>query len=78
MQELKDLSTKTELLKECAKEKLSVIGACNYCVPSETDDMTIYGAEVREASDMPATAVALMAMKDDEPIAYMNVDLTAE
>lgn len=76
--ELRDLSIETELLEEYAKEKLSAIYIGNYCVLSEVDNVIVYGAEVREASDMPVTEIVLMAIKDGVPVDYMSIDLMAK
>lgn len=44
----------------------------------EQDDVTVYSAEVAEAIDVPAVGMVFVAVRGNQPIAYMSVDLTAE
>ena len=38
----------------------------------------VYSAEVAEAIDVPAVGMVFVAVRGNQPIAYMSVDLTAE
>lgn len=44
----------------------------------QQDDVTVYSAEIAEANDSPAVGMIFVAIRDNQPIAYMSVDLTAE
>lgn len=45
---------------------------------SEKDDVVVYAAEISEASDVPGEGIIIVAFKENDPIAYMHVDLRAE
>lgn len=44
----------------------------------EIDDVVVYAAEISEASDVPGEGIIFIAFKENEPIAYMHMDLRVE
>lgn len=44
----------------------------------QQDDVTVYSAEIAEAMDTPAVGMIFVAIRDDQPIAYMSIDLTTD
>ena len=40
--------------------------------------MTVYSAEIAEANDSPAIGMIFVAIRDNQPISYMSIDLTSE
>ena len=73
--QLQDLGDETALLEQYARGKSSASFVGQYCVLSENDGVTIYGADVREASDMPPVSYVLMAVKEGKPLAGIHYDL---
>lgn len=44
----------------------------------QQDDVTVYSAEIAEANDSPAVGMIFVAIRDNQPISYMSIDLTSE
>ena len=76
--QIQDLGKETALLKQYAVEKSSASFVGQYCVLSENDGVTIYGADIREADDMPPISLVFMAVKDGKTIAGLYYDLTLD
>lgn len=76
--QIQDLSKETLLVEAYAKEHSSASYVGQYCVLSESDSVTVYGADVREASDVPPVSLVFMAVKDGNQIAGRCYDLTSD
>lgn len=89
-EELGAIDLNTKEFRYCSEEKSwaeeyaqKVFGEGSYYLRAfrgilEQDDVTVYSAEVAEAIDVPAVGMVFVAVRGNQPIAYMSVDLTAE
>ena len=89
-EELGAIDLNTKEFRYCREEKSwaeeyaqKVYGEGSYYLRAfrgilEQDDVTVYSAEVAEAIDVPAVGMVFVAVRGNQPIAYMSVDLTAE
>lgn len=89
-EELGAIDLNTKEFRYCREEKSwaeeyaqKVFGEGSYYLRAfrgilEQDDVTVYSAEVAEAIDVPAVGIVFVAVRGNQPIAYMSVDLTAE
>lgn len=89
-EELGAIDLNTKEFRYCREEKSwaeeyaqKVFGEGSYYLRAfrgilEQDDVTVYSAEVAEAIDVPAVGMVFVAVRGNQPIAYMSVDLTAE
>lgn len=76
--QIEDRSEETALLEQYAREKTSASCVGQYCVLSENGRVTIYGADIREANDMPPVSLALIAVEEGKILAGMYYDLTQD
>lgn len=51
---------------------------CMFRAILEQDDVTVFSANISDGSDACPVGLVFAAFRDDKPIAYMSVDLTAE
>ncbi|MCD8037779.1 MAG: hypothetical protein LUE96_01630 [Lachnospiraceae bacterium] len=77
MGEIRDLSAELSFLKEYVEKEFSgdLIKEAlpwSYCVLAQDNGVVIYGADVREASDMPNMGLAFMAVSDGEAVGFMK------
>lgn len=89
-EELGAIDLNTKEFRYCSEEKSwaeeyaqKVFGEGSYYLRAfrgilEQDDVAVYSAEVAEAIDVPAVGMVFVAVRGNQPIAYMSVDLTAE
>lgn len=76
--QIEDRSEETALLEQYAREKTSASCVGQYCVLSENDHVTIYGADIRQANDMPPVLLVLITVEEGKILAGMYYDLTQD